>query len=309
VDGSDQSFEAVRYAGRILPQEHMRIILFHVLSLIPESSWDVEAQPNFRHQIATVHAWEYQQKQRIEEFMEGSRRLLLSQGHPEESISVVVKERDAGVARDIMKEAQKGYDTLVVGRHGMSELKDLIFGSIANKLVSHLHQLPVWVVGGRPDPGKILIAMDHSEGARRALEYVADIFSDKHPELLLFHVTRGLDIDLVDYEGLSVPQEGQYTLSSLKEEFEKAESRMMAVLRNELKRLQARGIDTTRINIKVVPGVYSRAAAILGEAQDGGYGTIVVGRRGLSRVEEFIMGRVSNKVLQLAREMAVWIVQ
>jgi hypothetical protein len=35
---------------------------------------------------------------------------------------------------------------------------------------------------------------------------------------------------------------------------------------------------------------------------------IVVGRRGLSRVEEFFMGRVSDKVLQLAKEMAVWVV-
>jgi nucleotide-binding universal stress UspA family protein len=84
---------------------------------------------------------------------------------------------------------------------------------------------------------------------------------------------------------------------------------MMALLRNEVARLQAKGMVSARIKTKIVPGVYSRAAAILGEARDGDYGTIVVGRRGLSRVEEFIMGRVSNKVLQLARELAVWVVQ
>ena len=43
--------------------------------------------------------------------------------------------------------------------------------------------------------------------------------------------------------------------------------------------------------------------------REGGYGTIVVGRRGLSKVYEFFMGRVSDKVLHLAKDMAVWIVE
>ena len=47
---------------------------------------------------------------------------------------------------------------------------------------------------------------------------------------------------------------------------------------------------------------------LLDEAAKGGYGTIVLGRRGISRTEQFLMGRVSNKVIQLAKEMAVWVV-
>jgi nucleotide-binding universal stress UspA family protein len=44
------------------------------------------------------------------------------------------------------------------------------------------------------------------------------------------------------------------------------------------------------------------------EARNSSCGTIVMGRRGLSRVEEFFMGRVSKKVLQLAKWNAVWVV-
>jgi hypothetical protein len=44
------------------------------------------------------------------------------------------------------------------------------------------------------------------------------------------------------------------------------------------------------------------------EATKGGYGTIVVGRRGVSKVYEFLMGRVSNKVIQMAKDQAVWVV-
>jgi nucleotide-binding universal stress UspA family protein len=68
------------------------------------------------------------------------------------------------------------------------------------------------------------------------------------------------------------------------------------------------GVKGDQVSTKVVTGVASRAKAIVEEARKGGYGTIVMGRRGLSRLEEFYMGRVSNKVLQLAKEMAVWVV-
>ena len=52
----------------------------------------------------------------------------------------------------------------------------------------------------------------------------------------------------------------------------------------------------------------TKSDAIVKEANEGGYGTIVVGRRGLSRVREFFIGRVSMKVIQLARKHAVWVV-
>ena len=68
------------------------------------------------------------------------------------------------------------------------------------------------------------------------------------------------------------------------------------------------GFNRDQIRGRIVSQVPSRASAIVVEALNGGYGTIVVGRRGFSDVPEFDMGRVSNKVIQMAREMAVWIV-
>ena len=53
---------------------------------------------------------------------------------------------------------------------------------------------------------------------------------------------------------------------------------------------------------KIITGVYSRAKAIVEEARLGNYGTIVVGRRGLSKVQEFFIGRGSNQVIQLAKK-------
>jgi hypothetical protein len=46
VDGSGQSFEAVRYASQVLPPEKTKVVLFHVQSEIPKSFWDIEKDPS-----------------------------------------------------------------------------------------------------------------------------------------------------------------------------------------------------------------------------------------------------------------------
>jgi nucleotide-binding universal stress UspA family protein len=38
-------------------------------------------------------------------------------------------------------------------------------------------------------------------------------------------------------------------------------------------------------------------------------GTVVIGRRGISRKEEFIFGSTSNKILHTARDCSVWVIE
>ena len=65
---------------------------------------------------------------------------------------------------------------------------------------------------------------------------------------------------------------------------------------------------THNITTKTITGVQSRAGAIVNAAEEGGWGTIVAGRRGLSYVSEFFMGSVSNKLVHEGRMHTVWIV-
>jgi len=305
VDASEHSLEAVRYVGQLIPVEGAGITLFHVLNPVPDCFWDTTSIPCFERQPIGTAGWQAQQERIIHDFMDRAIRLLLGLGYPREAISVLIRERELGIARDIAREAQTGYDALVVGRRGMSAVRDLIIGSIAHKLVNYLNQATVWVVGGHPDPAKILIAMDGSEGARRAVEFVGKIFDRSHPDILLLHVTRG--IEPLRPCGEEFSPEADW-LEKARQELERAERAMATVFEDCIQHLEQQGADAGRIKTKIVQGVYSRAAAIFGEAREEGCGTIVLGRRGISRVEEFFMGRVSSKVLQLAQEMAVWII-
>ena len=59
---------------------------------------------------------------------------------------------------------------------------------------------------------------------------------------------------------------------------------------------------------KIHTGAYSRAGTIIREAGKGGYETIILGRRGFLKVDDFFIGRVSNKLIRPARKEAVWLV-
>lgn len=286
VDGSDQAFEAVRYASRLFSPEHIEVVLFHVLTQFPESFWDIEKEPENRYEKEGIHTWEMQQNRMIQKFVERARQLFLDQSVPPDAARVKVQVREVGIARDILHESQDNYNGVVVGRWGTSMLKDFLCGSIANKLIGRLTRTPVCVVGGTPKIGKILLALDASVGSRKAIDYVSAVVDSSQWEVTLFHVIRDVD----------------------RTKMQKTEQIMSSLFKEAFVHLEKAGFNRHQINTKIVTKAASRSSAIVVEALNGGYGTIVVGRRGLSNVEEFSMGRVSNKIIQMAREMAVWIV-
>ena len=292
VDGSDQAFETVRYVSQLFPPKRMETVLFHVATKVPEGFWDVEKNPAFKHKLSSVAAWATREQTVVQEFMQRARQLFLDRGVPEDKVSVKMEERKKGIARDIITESQRGYDAVVVGRLGKSHLKDLVWGSVANKLIGRLTHVPVCVVGGSPQDGKILVAMDTSEEATKVLDFAGNMMDITDCEVTLFHVIRGLESWTEDAS----------------EELQNAEKAATTLLEEASGRLERAGLNRDRITTKIHSGAASRAEAIVEEARKGGYGTIVVGRRGLSRVEEFFMGRVSKKVLQLAKWTAVWVV-
>ena len=308
MDASDQCFEAVRYAGLMLPTEQTKFTLFHVRNVIPESLWDLESGPDLRFRVTGFHAWEIQQQKMIEAFMDQANRLLTSMGHPAANILHVVRDKRRGIARDIAAEARENYHALVMGRRGISELKDLILGSTADKVLNHVQDVSVWVVGESPAPGRVLVALDGSEAALRALDYVGDMLRGTNVEVLLLYVSRGLGFLESGLDELLLIDEEKRWLSDARQALRATETSMDLRFQECIRRLAQKGLDPDRMEARIVRGSHSRSGTIVEEARLGGFGTIVVGRRGLSRVEEFIMGRVSNKVMQLARDIAVWVV-
>lgn len=300
IDGSDQSLAAVRYIGGVLKPEKTKIVLFHVDPAVPESFWDLEKSPEFRSKLAPVRAWAAQQKKSIEDTMKKAAKTLSNCGFPSDAVSVKIQTRKIGIARDILHEVDTGkYKMVVVGRTGISKFKDLVLGSVANKLIGNLIDIPLVVVGGKPNPNKFIIAFDSSKASMRSVSSVGAMLNNVESEIMICHVIRSIGIEKLTLSEIPFP-EFDWTETCVK--------KIEPAIEEAKRKLVSAGLDSANIYGKILTNKPSRAGGIIAEAKTGGFGTIVVGRRGLSAVEEFFIGRVSRKVLHMAKKMAVWVV-
>lgn len=299
LDCSERSLGTVRYITKIKPFQQMEVVLFHVHAGSPESYFDLGMDPRSSGTVAYVRAWEIEQKKNATAYMEKAKRILLQAGFPSDAVAVKIRKRRHGIARDIIKEAREGYDAVVARRRGLGALRGIVLGSVANKLLEKLDFLPFLLVGRTVVGKKILLGFDGSPGAVQAVRFVGSILGGTDYEICLIHVIRGgLDARL-DHRRFSLPREF----------IENAETDMASSLEEAAKVLMQSGFDENKISTKIVTGATSRAAAIVKEARNENYDPIVLGRRGRSQVRTFFIGRVTNKVVHLARERTVWVVR
>jgi nucleotide-binding universal stress UspA family protein len=308
-DGSEHSLQTVRYVSSILNRDRFEVVLFHVVTRVPESFIDFEKKvPAYRYRIVSVDAWEKQQQKGIREFMEKARGSLLDAGFPDEAITLKIDDRKVGIARDIAAESQNGFKAVVVGRRGLSDLKDFMLGSVAEHILG-LVSVPMWIVVGSRQPKKVLACLDGSEESMLCLTHLADVMdTSKHIEITLFHAVQGFRGFRNFMRGVFFSEGNKAAIEKMDSELDQVASLMEPSFDKARAALISRGVDPARIDQKIVRGAAHSAQAIIEEAEKGEYDTILVGRRGLSRVEEFIMGRVSSRVIHMAKDKTVWVV-
>ncbi|MGD8470234.1 MAG: universal stress protein [Desulfobacteraceae bacterium] len=299
LDGSDRAMNTVRYIAKIDPFLHMHVVLFHVFNSVPEGYWDLEKDPRSTSTVRQVKSWELEQKKRIEQYMQIAEQYLLKAGFASERINIKIQKRKKGIARDIIGEARNGYEAVVTRRRGLTGLRGIVLGSVAAKLIEKLSFIPLILAGRKPPGHKILIAFDGSEGAWRAVDFVDRTLSGCDYDLNLINVIRGRENRNLESHQIHLPKNFS----------EITQKKMIAELGKARKKLIANGFQPQQVTTKLVTGVSSRAGAIVAEAKQKNYGTIVMGRRGQSKVRDFFIGRVTNKVIHIARDRTVWIIR
>jgi nucleotide-binding universal stress UspA family protein len=157
---------------------------------------------------------------------------------------------------------------------------------------------------------KVLVALDSSEGAWRAVEYVGEAFG-RTPgvQVTLLHVLAGLPPAFWD-DGhiLSDPEKEsrQRLVASWQKEQEKLWQGLVQKAHNLLTKA---GLAKDAVVNQFKPKYYDVAEDILTEAETGKFDTIVMGRRGLGLAKALLLGSVTNKVVQNAKGCAVIIVE
>ena len=145
----------------------------------------------------------------------------------------------------------------------------------------------------------ILIAVDESENAHRAVSYVGQLLEGiKGFKILILHVIRQPEEDFFPTSAEKDKWLGQY------------KQKVDAMLQNYRKILIGDGFEPADISVRsTLRSCPSLAECILAERNQSKCSTIVVGRQGLSRSEEFLFGSVSSKIVNHARDCTVWVVE
>lgn len=298
VDGSDRALSTVKYIAGNEPFHGMRIVLFHVFCKVPENYWDMENNAGVGAVAKQARDWELSQKKMIQNHLQRSKKLLEKAGVPATAIDTRIQNRKRGIARDIIREARNGYTAVVTRRRGTTAMRGVMLGDVATKLVSKLVFVPLILVGRKPPDHRILMGFDGSRDASKAVDFVGSLLGGFDYEMELLHVIRGGENRFTKMPPMTLSEGFTQT----------AKDEMATSLYLSTKKLIDAGFKSNSISTKIAVGKSSRAKAIADEARQYDFGTIVMGRKGRSRVRDFFIGRVTDKVIHMARDRSVWII-
>jgi len=140
VDDSDNARRAVSYVAQLLGgASGFKVTILHVIP---------EAEEDYFSSTAERDEWLDQYKQKMHAVLEDCRQILIGAGFASDTVSVRSPLRYCpSMAECILSERDElEYDTIVLGRQGLSRSEEFLFGSVSSKIVTHARNCTVWVV-------------------------------------------------------------------------------------------------------------------------------------------------------------------
>ncbi|MEZ4527421.1 MAG: universal stress protein [Desulfobacterales bacterium] len=299
VDDSRNAKQAIAYVVNLSSLvKNLSCTLFHVQPAISQFLTD-EAKSDVKAQSALEKLKRKNARASLS-MLEQCRAVMCENGIGQDCIELKSVPRKTGLAKDIIDYAQeKKYDAIVIGRRGLGFVQEVFMGSTTKKLVEHSKLTPLWIVDGKVKSSRVLIAIDGSESALRAVDHLSFVMEgSKDVKITLFHVIPMFrDYCPIDFDEMDADM--QYVIS----QGEKKCVEKFFV--HAFRKFANAGIERDQIEIKEV-SQRNVGRAIVEELQQQRYGTVVVGRRGQSSA--FFMGSVSTHVLDRASDCALWLV-
>ena len=144
----------------------------------------------------------------------------------------------------------------------------------------------------------VLIAVDDTPTSENALKYTAAILGKlEATRICLLHI-------------YPEPPPGLYSSGKSLDDYRQEKEKKAAPFILRAKEiLQQAGIDTKSIlTLDHMADHATISQAILDIQTDGKYGTIIVGKRGVSKAEEFLFGSISSALVHNSKDCTVWVV-
>ncbi|MEW6328364.1 MAG: universal stress protein [Thermodesulfobacteriota bacterium] len=154
---------------------------------------------------------------------------------------------------------------------------------------------------------KVLVATDGSIHSERSIAYIGHLFGkDSQIRVTIFHVLPPLPPVLTEKgEGYGDWQ----VLSAKAEKLQNIHKHKAQAIMDKGKAiLMKAGLGEEVVNTQIAEKKIGLARDIIFEAEKGNYDAVVIGRRGLSKLESAIMGSISTKIVQALQTRPVWVI-
>jgi nucleotide-binding universal stress UspA family protein len=151
---------------------------------------------------------------------------------------------------------------------------------------------------------KIMIAVDDSLQSKNAVRYVTRLSARlENLNYVLFNAQPMVSQFLVDEAKKNVASQIE-----LRAVMEKNATTSQKMLDNYRLLMLQEGVDESRIQTVTQPRKLDIAKDIIEYAQAGRYDALVIGRRGISSLQELFMGSVSSNITQNSNIIPVWVI-
>ena len=265
VDGSNSCLRAMEMAAAIAKKFHSEVTVVHVIShdfMHPELK--------AHHQLPSLVLEELDKS-----YQKTGRKILrgAEEFFKEEKINVtselVRAEDPAEKILAIIKESN--HDLLILGNVSEIQTRRFSLGSVAEK-ISLYAKIPVLIAKRKTKIRKLLVAVDGSANADKALEYAVQLCQLSKAGITLLHVE---EAGLFELEPKGTKKVGEQILADA-----------------------AAKVRDVTFDSRLEIG--DPATVILKVAKQEDYDLIVLGSRGLSSVKRFLLGSVSADVSMYA---------
>ena len=266
VDGSHSCLHAEELAAAIAKDFESKVTVIHVVShelLHAGLELRYRVPPSVRTEITN---WLLQTGKKIVWDAEA----LFKEEGVEVDVRVIEYEDPAETVIRVAKDEE--YDLIVMGNRGETEVEVFSLGSMAEKVFRHA-ECPVLIVKQKTKLSKILVAVDGSESAEKALEYAFQLAKKHKAKVTLLNVGES---KLFGFKPEVAREVGEHILSDA-----------------------AAKVKGLKLNTQLEFG--NPAETIIEVAEKGNYDFIVVGSRGISSVKRFFLGSVSDDISHHAK--------
>ena len=155
---------------------------------------------------------------------------------------------------------------------------------------------------------KVLLAIDGSDNALKAVDYVSQQFCSEDVRIILFHVLPFVPAEFWDDGHILTEEEKKARKDVIDKWLSNQRSKLDPIFSAAKNVLTAMGINEDRISTKWISDATDIAASIIEEARTGDYQTLVIGRYGHRNIKNR-MGTVTEKLIRLGAGTTLCIVE